>query len=145
VVELRFASIVVSLSKDLFVYDSLLAVDISFGLNLDPLFDSNANPRRPLPFLELNQFEVAGLFGLNEWSTTLLLSGVDFAVTEAKALVELNATIPTAPLVLSSPSDFLDFVQPSNTAIEVTASLDASLPVFVVIGGEFFPRLTADS
>ncbi len=102
------------------------------------MFDSSANvaDRLPSPFVEINEFQVSGLFGLNEWSTTLELGAFDFAVTEAKALIGMNATIPSAPLTVTTASEFLDMVKPANASIEVTASLDVSLPVFVVFEGE---------
>ena len=58
-----------------------------------------------------------------------------FGTSEAKALVTIDAKIPSAPVVIESPADFLSFIHPNNGTIEITASLNVSLPVFVTTKG----------
>ena len=118
----------------------------------------------PDPFVKINTFELKGSFGVNEWvsstlfilyfctkkllfSHTLLppksynaelpgsLQAFKFGISEAKALVTISAMIPSSPVVIESPADFLSFIHPDNGTIEITASLDVSLPVFVTTNG----------
>ena len=137
-------------------------ISVAFGLNLHPIFEKPAG--YPNPFVKINTFELNGSFGVNEWvsstlfilyvctkkslfSRTLLLPKsynavlpdpldmFKFGTSEAKALVTIDATIPSAPVVIESPADFLSFIHPNNGTIEITASLDVSLPVFVTMHG----------
>ena len=71
---------------------------------------------------------------MNEWSTTLNVAPFKLQVAEAKILIDVQAKLPTCKaLILTSPQEFLDFVSRNRTEISVTASLNVSLPVFVII------------
>ena len=117
--------------------DVTVDLDFAFGLNLDPMFDSGASvtDRLPVPFIQLNQFDLSGLVGVNEWSSSLDLGGVQFSITEAKALLSINATLsPDEPIVITHPSNLTALVQPASGSdgIVFEAGLDVVFPVFLM-------------
>lgn len=113
-------------------------ISVLFGLDLTNLFDSQGIPS---PYVSINRFELSGFLGVNEWSyrdrLPEPLEAFDFGVTEAKALVNISADVPSGPVKISSPSDFFALIDPNaaNPAISLKASLDVSLPTFVNVGG----------
>ena len=118
-------------------------LSVEFGLDLNPVFNSEANftDRLPTPFLQINQFDLSANFGVNEWSADLplTLGGTEFSVliTEAQILCEISVQIPDeeSPLVIASPGDFLALVRPSTTVIDIAASLSVDIPIFVLSNG----------
>lgn len=112
-------------------------VDVRFGFDLNNLFNKTAVSRLPSPFLKLYTFDMDGVMGTNEWSTTLNMQRYDVAISEARALVSIQANITSGgPLWLTSDRDFLSAISPSNdSGIRVMASLDVSMPIFVLFQG----------
>lgn len=112
-------------------------VDVRFGLDLNNLFNETAVSRLPSPFLKLYTFDVEGMMGINEWSTSLEIQGFKVAITEARALFGIEAGITSgAPLLLKSAHDFLNAISPTNASgIGLTASLDVRMPIFVLFQG----------
>lgn len=112
------------------VIDVAVNLDFAFGLDLNNLFETGvpmAN-RLPVPFIEINAFDVSGLVGVNEWSTNSLdIGDFSFSITEAKALVEVSSTIPTPPLVINGPSMLEDL-----SGINFGAGLEVVFPVFII-------------
>lgn len=66
------SSLIESIVMDVEVY-----IDVTFGLDLNLLFNSTAPAaeRFPSPFLQINQLDLTGTFGINEWSAKLDLVG----------------------------------------------------------------------
>ena len=93
--------------------------------------------RIPDPFIQLNQFDISGLIGVNEWSSSLDFNGLLFSITMAKALLSINATLSTSsePIVINTPSELAGLVQPAsgNDGIVVQASLEVVFPIFLII------------
>ena len=97
-------------------------IDIAIALDLNPIFDStlNGTDRLPNPSLRINTFDVEGVFGVNEWTTSLQLppplDDFKILVSEAKALVNISVEIPreNTPLIIGSKDDFLAFITPSS-------------------------------
>lgn len=134
-----FSATASSLAEDLInslVVDVAVDLDLAFGLNLNPLFGTNKSlaDRIPDPFMRINQFDFSGTFGVNEWSTNLPLAGFNFAITEAKALVNVSSTLTTPPLIISSLSNVTGLFNSTNAAVAVSASLDVVFPVFLIFG-----------
>jgi hypothetical protein len=132
-----FGTYATQLAEDLttsIVIDVAVSIDIAFGLDLSNLFNSSlsALERIPSPFMLINEFNINGLLGINEWSSKLEFGEFDFMITEAKALVAVSANVASSPIPIQSPSDFLSLF--SSSAIEFSASLDVSFPVFVIVG-----------
>lgn len=116
------------------VIDAAAEIELSFGLDLNPVFNSSTD-RIPNPFFEIKKFNLTGSVGINEWSTELDLAPFKFAITEAKAMVDVSATIPSPPISITSPIDFRGLFDSST--IDLSASLDVSLPVFIVASDSF--------
>jgi hypothetical protein len=116
------------------VIDVAVSIDIAFGLDLSDLFNSSlpALERIPSPFMLINEFNINGLVGINEWSSKLSFGEFDFMITEAKALVAVSANVTSPPIAIENPSDFLSLF--NSSAIDFSASLDVSFPVFVIVG-----------
>ena len=117
--------------------DVTVDLDFAFGLNLNPMFNSSASvsDRLPVPFIQLNQFDLSGLVGVNEWSSSLDLGGVQFSITEAKALLSIKATLSSdEPIVITHPSNLTALVQPASGSdgIVFEAGLDVLFPVFLM-------------
>jgi hypothetical protein len=132
-----FGTYATQLAEDLtasIVIDVAVSIDIAFGLDLSNLFNSSlpALERIPSPFMLINEFNINGLLGINEWSSKLEFGEFDFMITEAKALVSVSADVTSPPIAIQSPSDFLSLF--SSSAIGFSASLDVSFPVFVIVG-----------
>jgi hypothetical protein len=114
------------------VIDVEVNLDFAFGLDLSNLFDTIIPmvKRVPESFIEINMFDISGLLGVNEWSTSSLdIGDFSLSITEAKALVEISSKIPSPPLVIHSPTMITDI-----SAIVFSARLDVVLPVFIVFG-----------
>lgn len=112
-------------------------VDVRFGLDLNNLFNETAESRLPVPFLKLYKFDVEGMIGVDEWSTVLEIEQFELAITEARALVGIEAGITAeTPFLIESAQDFLSLIYPSDAAgIGLNASLDVSMPVFITFNG----------
>ena len=123
---------------DSLVINAAVDLDFAFGLDLNPMFDSSATSildRIPDPFIQLNQFDVSGLIGVNEWSSSLDFNGLEFSITEAKALLSISATLSSSePIVITTPSELTGLVQPTsgNDGIVFQASLMVDFPVFLM-------------
>ena len=147
--DFSFADNAIALANDLIdslVIDVAVDLDFAFGLDLNPMFNSPSVPspsatsildRIPDPFIQLNQFDISGLIGVNEWSSNLDFNGFQFAITMAKALLSINATLSTSsePIVINTPSELAGLVQPAsgNDGIVLEASLEVVFPVFLII------------
>ena len=77
--------------KKAIVINAEAKIDIAFRLDLTELFDSGV---APTPFVQIDTFYLSGVFGVNEWSTKLTLDDFDVSITDAKALVNIEAYIP---------------------------------------------------
>ena len=70
------------------VVDVQVDLDFVFGLDLNPIFNSSAIgilDRIPHPFIQINQFDISGVIGVNDWTSNFDFSGLDFAIAGAKA------------------------------------------------------------
>ena len=113
-------------------------------MDLAKVFDSNSD-RLPEVILRLDRVDVAGRFGLNEWSAEVLVGDaptrIDFGIAEGKALIDLGANITGDhdSIVLASASDFTNLFNSSrSTYIDLTAGVDIDFPIFVTIGAVGF-------
>jgi hypothetical protein len=138
-----FADQAADLANDLIkslVIDASVNLDFAFGLDLNPMFDSSAPSiidRLPNPFIKINQFDISASIGVNEWSTTIPFNDIEFAVTQAKALLNVSAALSSSsPIKIATPSDLLNLVNPQATGDRIVfeASLDVVFPVFLLFG-----------
>lgn len=60
---------------DAIIIDCEVEIETSFGLNLNKVFDESATitNRLPTPFLQIKTFDIAGEFGLKEWTDSVAL------------------------------------------------------------------------
>lgn len=122
------------------IIDVKVDIDFAFGLDITPMFDSSAtalSDRIPNPFVQINQFQIDGLVGVNEWSSNIQFSDLEFAVTEAKALLSISSSLSSTPTIINNPSQFMQLINPTTTSgdrITFGAGLDVSLPVFLIFG-----------
>ena len=144
--DFSFVDAATDLARDLInslVIDAKVNVGLAARLDLNPVFNSSLSglERLPKPALELEEFQVDGKFGINEWTTILPISppleAFEVFVSEARALVGISASIPNAPLVIASREDFKSFISPNDTdsGIDFEMSLDVNLPLFVNVKG----------
>ena len=123
------------------VIDLAVDLDFTFGLDLNPMFNSSASgilDRLPDPFIQIKKIDIEGVIGVNDWTSTFDFSGLDFAITEAKALLSVSSTLSTSPIRISSPSELVALVKPptnESDRIVFQAGLDVVFPVFLVYGG----------
>lgn len=144
--DFSFVDAATDLARDLInslVIDAGVNVGLAARLDLNPVFNSSLSglDRLPKPSLELEEFQVNGTFGINEWTTILPilppLDAFEVFVSEARALVGISASIPNAPLVIASREDFKSFISSNDTdsGIDFEMSLDVNLPLFVNVKG----------
>jgi hypothetical protein len=141
-----FADHAANLANDLIqslVIDASVDLDFAFGLDLNPMFNSSATSiveRLPNLFIKINQFDISASIGVNEWSTTIPFGGIEFAVTEAKAILNVSAALSSSPITITAPSELLNLVNQSATGdrIVFAGSLDVVFPVFLVFGSVGF-------
>jgi hypothetical protein len=130
-----------SLAEDLInslVVGVKVDLDFAFGLDLNPMFNSSAKTiteRIPDPFIRINQFDISGIVGINEWSTNLRLSDgeFNFQVAEAKALINISSSLTKPPLLINSPSDVTGLFNKTDV-VTFSSSLDVEFPVFLIFG-----------
>lgn len=129
-----FADSASTLANDLInslVVDIAVDLDVSFGLNLAPVFDTSS---APVPFIMINQFNFSGAVGVNEWSSTLPIGNLEVSISQARALVEASATLKSPPLLIRSADDLTGLFN-NASAVDVTASLDVVFPIFITTAG----------
>lgn len=144
--DFSFADTAADLANDLIeslVIDVAVGLDFAFGLDLNPMFNSSAvalSDRIPNPFIKINQFDIAGAIGVNEWTTNILFGDIEFAVASAQALVEVSASLSSTPIDITSPSELIELVNPQATGdrIVFSATFDVRFPVFLVHEGVGF-------
>ena len=115
--------------------DVAVDLDFAFGLNLDPMFDLSSSPD---PFIQISQFDVSGVIGVNEWTSSLIFSDVEFAVAQAKALINITSALSSSPIRINSPPEFTALVYPpteDSEQIIFEAGLDVAFPVFLLFNG----------
>ena len=123
------------------VVDVQVDLDFVFGLDLNPIFNSSAIgilDRIPHPFIQINQFDISGVIGVNDWTSNFDFSGLDFAIAGAKALLTISSTLSASPIIIDSPSKLIELVKPStedSKRILFGASLDINFPVFLLFEG----------
>jgi hypothetical protein len=123
------------------VIDVSVALDFQFGLDLNPLFNSSATSwwdRIPDVFIQINQFDLIGSIGVNEWTSAFDFSGLEFSISQAKAMLNVSSTLSTSPIKISQPSQLIDLVKPpteESDKIIFQASLDVEFPVFLMYEG----------
>ena len=118
--------------------DVAVDLDFAFGLNLDPMFDLSSSPD---PFIQISQFDVSGVIGVNEWTSSLIFSDVEFAVAQAKALINITSALSSSPIRISSPTELTALVNPpadGSDGISFQTSLDVVFPVFLIVHGVGF-------
>ena len=126
------------------VIDVNVDLEFEFGLDLNPMFNSSAISwidRIPNPFIQLNQFDITGAIGVNEWTSNFDFSGLEFAITQAKAMLNTSVTLSSSPIRIASPSDFTALVKPpseDSDKILFEASLEVAFPVFLIYEGVGF-------
>lgn len=123
------------------VIDVSVALDFQFGLDLNPLFNSSATSwwdRIPDPFIQINQFNIMGSIGVNEWTSDFDWFGLEFSISQAKAMLDVSSTLSSFPIRITSPSQLIDLVKPpteESDKIIFQAGLDVEFPVFLMHGG----------
>jgi hypothetical protein len=139
-----FADTAEELANDLIqslVIDVSVALDFQFGLDLNPLFNSSATSlwdRIPDPFIQIRQFDLMGSVGVNEWTSTFDFSGLEFSISQAKAMLDISSTLSTSTIRITSPSQLIDLLKPpteESDKIIFQASLDVEFPVFLMYEG----------
>lgn len=126
------------------VIDASVDLEFNFGLDLMPMFNSSANSwidRIPDPFIQLNQFDIEGAIGVNEWTSNFDFSGLEFAITQAKAMLNTSVTLSSSPIRISSPSELYELMKPSSEDSErlvFEASFEVDFPVFLIYEGVGF-------
>lgn len=130
-------------STSLFISQTqILRLSATFGMDLAKVFDNNTSSSNRLPevILRLDRVDVAGRFGLNEWSAEVPVGDastpIDFGIAEGKALIDIGASIAgnDDSIVLASASDFTNLFNSSrSTYINLTAGVDIDFPIFVTI------------
>ena len=143
--DFSFAHAAEDLANDIMrslLIDVVVDLDFAFGLDITPMFNSSAAlmDRIPDPFIRINQFEISGAIGANEWTSSFLFSDVEFAVAEAKALLSISSTLSSSPIQITSPGELTALVNPPNgsNGIIFEASLDVAFPVFLIYEGVGF-------
>ena len=120
------------------VIDVSVQLDIAFGLDLNPMFNEYAFGF-PSPFIQINHFDLNGLLGINEWTSTIdFTEDLQFAVAEAVALVNISASTSPSSIRITSPSELASLVNPltdNNDQIVFEASLEVVFPVFLIYDG----------
>lgn len=92
-------------------------IDIQMGLDLTNVFNKTAQSRLPIPFLQLNTFDVEGYIGFTEWSSDVTIPEINarLLVTEASALMNLHfGIIGNEPLLITSAGEFLSIISPTS-------------------------------
>lgn len=134
-----FAESAAELADDLIeslVIDVAVDLDFEFGLEISPMFDTSMG--LPDPFIQINDFNLDGALGINDWTSTIQLGDVGFSVAGAKALLNVSSTISPSSIRISSPSDFVALVNPptqDSDQIIFQASLDVVFPIFLIYQG----------
>ena len=119
------------------VVDVAVELDLQFGLDLNPLF-SEYSIGLPVPFIQINHFDLNGALGINDWTTSIEFEGLEFSIAGAKALLSIYSTISPSPIRLSSASDFAGLVSPAtedSDQIIFHLGLDVVFPVFLIYEG----------
>ena len=117
------------------VVDVAVELDLQFGLDLNPLFNEFSTGL-PVPFIQINHFDLNGALGINDWTTTIEFGGLEFSIAGAKALLSIYSTISPSPIRLSSASDFAGLISPdSDQQIIFHLGLDVVFPIFLVYEG----------
>lgn len=135
-----FADTAAELANDLIeslVVDVAVELDLQFGLDLNPMFNQYAISF-PDPFIQINHFDLNGVLGINEWTSTIDFSGLEFSITGAKALLSVSSTISSSPIRLITASDFVALVNPPTENaphIIFEIGVDVVFPVFLVYEG----------
>ena len=139
-----FANNAIELADDLIeslVIDVAIDLDFMFGLDLNPLFNSSATniwDRVPDLFIQINHFDITGVLGVNDWTSSLDFSGLEFTITEARALVNVSSTLSSQPIRINSLSELTALLNPpaeDSERIIFSASLEVNFPVFLIYGG----------
>lgn len=121
--------------------DVAVGLDFTFGLDLNPMFNSSATSfldRIPDPFIQINQFDIQGSVGVNEWTSEFDWNGLEFAISQARAMLDISSTLTTSPIRITSPAQLVALVNPPNEGsdrILFNASLDIDFPVFLMYEG----------
>ena len=140
-----FADNAIELANDLInslVIDVAIDLDFVFGLNLNPIFNSSSTSildRVPDFFIQINHFDITGILGVNDWTSSIDFSGLEFTISEAKALLNVSSTLSSHPMRINSPSELTTLVNSPTSEdrerIIFSASLDVSFPVFLIHEG----------
>ena len=123
------------------VVDVNVEFDFAFVLDLNPMFDEYATSkmdRLPGRSIQINHFKMWGALGVNEWTSSIDFSGLQFVISEAMALVNISSTLSSSPIRLNSPSELTALVNPpteESDRILFEASLDVVFPVFLMYDG----------
>ena len=123
------------------VVDLRVDLDFALGLDLNPTFDKYATSkidRLPNLFIQINHFDMRGAIGVNDWTSTIDFSGLEFTVSEAKALLNISSTLSSSPIRINSPPEFTALVYPpteDSEQIIFEAGLDVVFPVFLLFNG----------
>ena len=126
---------------DSLVTDVNVELDFAFVLDLNPMFDeytTSKMDRIPNRSIQINHFKTWGTLGLNEWTSSIDFSGLEFVISEAVALLDLSSTLSSSPIRLNSPSELIALVTPpseDSDRIVFEASLDIVFPVFLMYDG----------
>lgn len=120
------------------VIDVAVDLDFLFVVDLNPTFDPYAISRIPNFHIQINHFDMQGAFGVNDWTTALGWSGVELAVSQAKAMVGINSTLSSFPIIINSSSELLNLVNPpseDSDRILFDANLEVDFPLFFTYQG----------
>lgn len=137
-----FKNTAAQLANDLIeslVIDVSVQLDIAFGLDLNPMFNEYAFGF-PDPFIQINNFDLNGLLGINEWTSTIdFTDNLQFSITGATALLSITSYTSPSQIRLASASDFAALVNPltehSDQIVFEIGDFEVVFPVFLVYGG----------
>ena len=76
--------------------------------------------------------------GVNEWTSEFDWNGLEFAISQARAMLDISSTLTTSPIRITSPAQLVALVNPPNEGsdrILFNASLDIDFPVFLMYEG----------
>jgi hypothetical protein len=79
-----------------------------------------------------------GSIGVNEWTSDFDWFGLEFSISQAKAMLDVSSTLSSFPIRITSPSQLIDLVKPpteESDKIIFQAGLDVEFPVFLMHGG----------
>lgn len=120
------------------VIDIEINLDFVFVVDLNPTFDPYAVSRVPNSYIDIYHFDIEASVGVNEWTSAFDWNGLEFTISQARAILDINSTLSSHPLRINDVSQLMDLVNPPNEDSErvlFDAGLDVDFPVFLTYQG----------